>query len=145
MKPGIDYIGVSCGAFIVNEKNEVLLQKRGQQCKNNKGHWSLPGGALDYNERFHDGVKREILEELGIHIEIIDMLCVTEDIMPDEKQHWVTPQYFSKIIGGTLEIKEPEKCDAIQWFSLDHLPSPLTLPTQDALAAFLQRSKQQTI
>lgn len=145
MKPGFDYIGVGCGAFIVNEKNDVLLMKRGQQCKNFQGYWSLPGGALEYNERFHDGVKREIFEELGIHIEIIQLLCVTDDIMPEEKQHWVTPQYLSKIIGGTLEIKEPTKCDALQWFSLDHVPALLTLPTQNALAAFLALSKQKTI
>lgn len=145
MKPGFDYIGVGCGAFIVNEKNEVLLMKRGSQCKNNCGVWSIPGGALDYNEKFHDGVKREIFEELGVHIEIIALLCVTDDIMPSEKQHWVTPQYLSRIIRGSLAIKEPSKCDAIQWFSLDNLPSPLTLPTQDALAAFLKRSKQETI
>jgi ADP-ribose pyrophosphatase YjhB (NUDIX family) len=136
MKPGIDYIGVGCGAFIVNEKNEVLLMKRGQQCKNNKGYWTIPGGALDYNERFHDGVKREIFEELGIHIEITALLCLTDDIMPEEKQHWVTPQYLCKIIGGRLEIKEPTKCEAIQWFSFDDFPSPLTIPTQHALTVF---------
>ena len=44
MNPGKDYIGVGCGAFILNEKNELLLQQRNKEPE--KGYWSIPGGKL---------------------------------------------------------------------------------------------------
>lgn len=38
MKKSIDYIGVSCGAMIFNDKGELFLSKRSQNCKNERGH-----------------------------------------------------------------------------------------------------------
>ncbi|MBI2029344.1 NUDIX hydrolase [Candidatus Gottesmanbacteria bacterium] len=46
MKQGIDYIGISVGALIFNEKGEVFLSKRSQNAKNEKGCWEAPGGAV---------------------------------------------------------------------------------------------------
>lgn len=139
MKVGIDYVGVGVGALIVNEKHEVLLMKRSQQCKNKRGWWAIPGGTVEFNETFHTAIQREVREELGIEIEILFLLSLTDDIMPEEKQHWVTPQFLCNIVGGTLENKEPHKCEALQWFSLDTLPSPLTLPAENAITAYRKK------
>ena len=38
MKKGMDYIGVSCGAMIFNDKGELFLSKRSQNCKNERGY-----------------------------------------------------------------------------------------------------------
>jgi len=35
-----DYIGVGCGAFIINENSELLLHKRNKDPE--KGFWSIP-------------------------------------------------------------------------------------------------------
>lgn len=45
MKAGVDYIGVSVGALIINEKGEVFLSKRSLQARNERGKWEAPGGA----------------------------------------------------------------------------------------------------
>ena len=34
MKPGVDFVGVGCGAFILNEKNEMLLLRRTKNSRN---------------------------------------------------------------------------------------------------------------
>lgn len=47
MIQGKDYIGVGCGAFIVNEKNELLLQLRNKAPE--KEYWSIPGGRVEPN------------------------------------------------------------------------------------------------
>jgi len=64
MKAGIDYIGVSVGALLINDNGEILLQKRSQHVKNEKGKWEAPGGAVEFNERREDAIRREIKEEL---------------------------------------------------------------------------------
>ena len=48
MKKGIDYIGVSAGAIIFNEKGEIFLSKRSQNTKNEKGCWETPGGSVEF-------------------------------------------------------------------------------------------------
>ena len=51
---------ISQGAVIENQKGEVLILKRPD------GMWTLPGGCLDRNEDWSDGLRREIFEETGI-------------------------------------------------------------------------------
>jgi 8-oxo-dGTP diphosphatase len=128
-----------CGALIVNEKNEVLFQLRGSNTKNRAGYWTIPGGTLEFGELFHDAVKREIKEELNIDIEISALLCLVDDIIPEEKQHWVTPQYLAHIVSGEPTNMEPHKCDNIGWFSFDALPQPLTPMTTHAVKVYLER------
>ena len=48
MKPGVDYIGVGAGLFIINKKGELLLTKRSMSVRNEKGKWETPGGAVVY-------------------------------------------------------------------------------------------------
>lgn len=50
MKAGIDYIGVSAGALIVNKKGEILLTKRSMKARNEKGKWEAPGGQVHFGE-----------------------------------------------------------------------------------------------
>jgi len=85
-------------------------------------------------ERVEDALRREIKEELGIEIEIIQMLSVTNDIIEEENQHWVSPQFLCKIVGGEPQNLEPHKCDEIKWFSLDKVPEKITNTSADGLA-----------
>lgn len=127
MKAGIDYIGVSVGAVIINKKGEILLLKRSQNAKNEKGKWEAPGGAVDYWEKRDDAVKREMKEELGVEIVLIEVLQVVDEILPKDKQHWVGTSYLAKIKGNQKpKIMEPTKHDDIGWFDLNNLPSPLS-------------------
>ena len=139
MKQGIDYTGVGCGAFILNEEGKVLIMKRGVKCKNQKGYWQIPGGAIEFNETFHDALQREVEEELGIKIEVGELLALVDDIMHEEKQHWVTPQFLCKIKEGSIVNKEPEKCEEIRWCSLDEIPEPQTLYLRKAKEAYKER------
>lgn len=129
MKKWFDYIGVWCGAVILNKKNEILLMRRWKNVKNKSWWWSLPWGWVEFWETFKEAVKREIKEEIWLDIEVDELLSLTDDIMPEENQHWITPQYLCKVIWWKLENYEENKCDALEYFSLDNLPEKLTLPT----------------
>lgn len=131
MKKGIDYIGVAVGAMIVNSKKELFLSKRSQKCKNERGRWEIPGGSVDFGEKLTDAIKREAKEEYGIEIEILKQFPAADHIIPDEHQHWVPTTFLAKLKPGQIpKIMEPDKCDAIGWFSLDRLPSPLSIITK---------------
>ena len=53
-------------AFIVNERNEVLVVRRA--CEPAKGTLDLPGGFVDPGESIDGGMRREIFEETGCRV-----------------------------------------------------------------------------
>lgn len=57
--------GVS--ALIVRD-GRVLLVRRGKEPF--KGYWSLPGGTVEPGETPDEAVRREVLEETGLHVEV---------------------------------------------------------------------------
>ena len=134
MKRGIDYIGVGVGAAIINNKGQILITKRGKKAKNERGKWEIPGGSVEFGETLEKAIKREIKEELGIEIEVIELLNVCSHIIKSENQHWVSPTYICKIKKGTPKILEPEKCDEIGWFTIKEAEKlPLSIITKDDL------------
>lgn len=131
MKKGIDYIGVGVGALIINNEGKTFLAKRGKEVRNEKGLWEFPGGGVRFGDTVEDTIIREIKEEYGVDIEIIELLGVNNHIIPDEKQHWVSPCFICKIISGMPEILEPHKCDEIGWFTIEEASKmPISLVTQ---------------
>lgn len=131
MIQGKDYIGVGCGAFILNEKNELLLQLRNKAPE--KEYWSIPGGRVEMFETFEEAVKREVKEETGIEVHVIDLLGICNHIIQNEKSHWVSPCFLCKIVAGEPQILEPTKHLDMKWFSLNNLPDKITITTQNAI------------
>jgi mutator protein MutT len=137
MKKGTDYIGVGCGALIINEKEEALLLKRGGATRNNAGYWSQPGGTVEFGETVDEAIIREIKEELNVDIELIRYLNYTDHIIPHEKQHWVAIAYLAKIVGGELKNMEPDKHEEIKWFPITEMPELLAATTVNSVEAYL--------
>ncbi len=136
-KSGREYIGVGGGILILNKKGEVLLMKRSKNSKNEIGWWSKPGGAVNYNEKAIDAMKREIKEELGIDVKIWGYLPHTDHIIKRDKQHWIAINYLAKIKSGKPKIMEPHKCDKIKWFNLKKLPKKITRTTKEPVKNYL--------
>ena len=131
MLSGIDYIGVGVGAAIFNSEGKLFLKLRGKKAKNERGTWEIPGGSVEFGETLEDALKREIKEEYGIDISVIELLDVCSHIIPDEHQHWVSPTYICKITRGKPKIIEPKKCDAIGWFTQKEIVKlPLSIITK---------------
>lgn len=142
MQPGTDHIGVGVGVTLLNDKGELFLAKRSHECKNEKGYWETPGGALHQNETLEGCLHRELQEEYGIEVDIIEQ-WPAYDHMPDG-QHWVAITFEARLKPGHEPvINEPHKCDEIGWFSLDDLPEPLALTAQHDIATL--RSRQQSL
>jgi hypothetical protein len=109
----------------------VFLAKRGKNAKNERGHWENPGGSVNYGETLEHAVKREMKEEYGVEIEIISQFPAADHLIPADNQHWVATTFLARIKPGqTPQIMEPTKCDAIGWFPLGKLPSPLSRITK---------------
>jgi 8-oxo-dGTP diphosphatase len=119
MKRGKDYIGVGVGIAVFNDEGKIFITKRGQKANNDRGKWEIPGGGIEFGETMQEAAKREIKEENDIDVEIVDVLHVSDHIIPEEHQHWVTTTFICKHVGGEPKTMEPDKCEAVGWFTLE--------------------------
>lgn len=71
MKKGIDYTGVSVVFFCHDCKGRILMAKRSQNCRDEKGKWDIGGGGLDFGENVDETLAKEIMEEYCA--EILDL------------------------------------------------------------------------
>ncbi|PIE34569.1 DNA mismatch repair protein MutT [candidate division KSB3 bacterium] len=139
MRIGKDYIGVGVGAIVLNDEGKVFLAQRGPQAVNERGCWEFPGGRVEFGEKLGDAIQREFLEKYGMEIEVSELFSVSDHLLPDEEQHWVSPTFLARHVGGEPTIREPKKCTAIGWFSFSEVPAPLSVISQDDLHAYLEK------
>ena len=108
---------VGVGAVII-EQNRVLLVQRGREPL--KGKWSLPGGMLELGESLAEGVVREVQEETGLVVEVIELVELLDRVHresgPDGERvryHYVIADYLCRVVGGTLQASSD--ADGVRW------------------------------
>jgi 8-oxo-dGTP diphosphatase len=98
---------------VVIDKQRALLIRRGNAPL--LGQWSIPGGLLEPGETLAQGVARELQEETGLVVEVLDLIEALERIDPSvpgkdgvagdparPRFHYVILDYLCEIRGGTL-------------------------------------------
>ncbi len=99
---------VGVGALIFTRSGRrgpiLLVERAGEPLR---GYWSLPGGLVETGEKLEDAVRREVLEETGLHIEPVRRFDIFERIMRDAEgkaeYHYLLVDYVCKVLSGTLQ------------------------------------------
>ena len=64
-RPSTPLHSVSVAGAVINDDGRFLAI-----CRADNGRWELPGGVLELSETPEEGVRREVWEETGIHVEV---------------------------------------------------------------------------
>lgn len=94
---------------VVIEDGRALLIRRGSEPL--RGQWSIPGGMLELGESLQAGVARELLEETGLEVRVLDLIEVFDRIYVNETEpgpppdlrpryHYVIVDYLCERISG---------------------------------------------
>ncbi len=94
---------VYAGGIVVNEKNEILLQKR-----SDFKAWGLPGGALEFGETAEEACIREYFEETGLKVSVVSLLGISTNQIQN---------YPNGDIGQSVVIGFVLKSDNINLFN----------------------------
>lgn len=104
---------VGVGAVVVDGGRVLLVQRGGEPLR---GHWTLPGGVLEVGETLAEGVAREVKEETGLEVEIVELVEILDRIHRQEGRvrfHYVLADYLCRVTGG--ELRAASDADAVRW------------------------------
>ena len=119
-------VGAMC--IIERADGSVLLVRHSY-----RDRWGVPGGLLKRREAAPDGVLREVLEEVGLEVELLGEPAVVVDAVPQRvdlvfKARPAEGSDLDNVKPGSVEITETA------WFPRTELPA-LQFETTTALMA----------
>ncbi|HEX9745138.1 MAG TPA: NUDIX domain-containing protein [bacterium] len=119
--------GISVKVLLTNPEGKMLLLRRSVISTWNPGKYDLPGGKVEFGERFEEGLKREVEEETGLDIILDGFVGAVEDETDNFRVIHVIMAADSEI----KEIKLSEEHDKYVWADLSEIET-------DDLCSYLQ-------
>jgi ADP-ribose pyrophosphatase YjhB (NUDIX family) len=104
---------------VIIENNKVVLVK--EKHENSNSLWAFPGGGVEGKDAdLEAACRREVMEELGIEIEIIKpLLTITDKSWSHPEKKFIMYHFLAKRIG---EIKLGDDMAEYGWFDINNLP-----------------------
>jgi 8-oxo-dGTP diphosphatase len=128
---------VGVGAVILHG-DKVLLVRRGQSPS--FGKWTLPGGLVELGETTREAIAREIVEECGIKIRVVDVAGVIDRIVKDPtgrvRYHYVLVDYLA--YPESTDVAAGSDAAEAEWFAIDRLAE---LDTTQGLLDMIHRAQ----
>ena len=111
---------VGVGGVVVEDGAVLLVQRASEPLK---GQWSLPGGVVELGETLIEAVRRELREETGLEVRVLDMVEVFERISRDAddraRYHFVLIDNLCEPVGGTA--RAGSDVAAVAWARAEEL------------------------
>lgn len=110
------------GVIILDDKNRILLQQRGDD-----DHWCIPGGSMELGETVEETGIREVREETGLIVYDLKLFNVYSGESqyhkyPDGNEfYFVNVVFMTKDYEGALTIDQ-EETKELCFFELSALP-----------------------
>lgn len=110
---------ITVGIILLNDNNEVLLQKR---CNTGymDGMYALVSGHLEKNESLVNAIIREVKEEINLDIRSCNVTFVC--FIRSGNDNYINSYFKCDNFDGKIENMEIDKCLDLKWFNIDHLP-----------------------
>ncbi len=100
---------------VVNEKKQILLQKRSANKKHFPNKWALCSGLVISRESCDEAAVRELKEELGVEFQISD-LHLLEGNLNLTRFYYVITNY-----DESQFVIQKEELSSVKWFDLDEI------------------------
>jgi len=84
--------------------------------------WGIPGGGIAGEETLVETLERELQEELGIGIDVGDVLCLVETLPAGKVQHTLHCVFAGRVSGGLPAINPSQTTAlAVEWVSTEEI------------------------
>lgn len=100
---------------VINEKKQILFQKRSANKKHFPNKWALCSGLVISGESCDEAAVRELKEELGVEFQISD-LHLLEGNLNLTRFYYVITNY-----DESQFVIQKEELSSVKWFDLDEI------------------------
>ena len=120
----------SAGAIILDENGKILLEYR-----KDTGDWGIPGGYMEPGETFEETLRRELQEEMAIHVTEFTLYHVFSgknfyhEYPNGDRVYSVIALYTTDCFTGEIHADDTE-VEKTAFFALERLPDELTSTTR---------------
>jgi ADP-ribose pyrophosphatase YjhB (NUDIX family) len=132
-----DYPRVGVGAVVLDGAR-VLLVRRGRAPA--AGKWSLPGGLVELGESTREAIVREVEEECGVRVRVVDVAGVLDRVTRDREgrvqYHWVLVDYLA--VAESDGISAGSDAAECCWIEIERIGE---LETTDGLLDMIRRAQ----
>lgn len=136
-------IMAGAGVILINDKNEILLQKR-----LDNGRWDYPAGSMELGESFEECARREVSEETGLvcgELEFLMSLSGKDtyyEYPNGDKVYLAGMVYVCRDFGEEMKVQEEEVITQ-RFFPVDELPEIISPLKQRIFAKAREYIKEQ--
>lgn len=124
-------------ALLPSEDGSRILMVHNTGSRNT---WTLPGGTVEAGETLHEALIREVKEEAGLDIKVLDAAAINELRESESGKHYLLITFHAKIIGGRLGTNVPEEVAEVEWIELPR--ADLLMPYyQKGISSLIQQEK----
>jgi mutator protein MutT len=116
---------IEVAAGLVFREGKLLITQRYPEAHMG-GLWEFPGGKREPQESFSECLKRELMEELGIEVEVLDLV---ETITHEYPEKTVLLQFFR--CAWRKHEPQPLGCPDFRWITRNELRD-FSFPPADA-------------
>lgn len=123
---------VGIGAFVMNERREVLVVQESNGAFRGKGIWKFPTGVVDEGEDLYAAAVREVKEETDVDAEFVEVLAFRQS----HKEFFEKSDLFFLCmlhpLSSHIQIQESEIA-AAQWMPLEEYVAQPFVQTHDLM------------
>ena len=135
---------IAAAGIVINESGEILL------VKHNHDGWVFPGGQVEIGENVIDAVKREVMEEAGVDIDVGELFCVSSNTGKHPGYNGVKEvptkimlDFICRAKSGTPRPSDENSASA--YYPADSVPKLIIAPAVlERFKAFLEYSGRPT-
>ncbi len=116
---------------LIEANDRVLLIRRAVEPA--RGHWALPGGYMDAGELPVAALRREVREEVGIEIEVGELVEIFPMINSGGVSLGIVLAYRAWPLDMAAIPRASDDVDEAGWFSAENAPAPLAFDSTQRL------------
>lgn len=119
---------IEAAVFLINSKGQILLHKRGDVVRFNKGKWAIPTNHVEINQTNIDSLIERVWDLHGIKLEENDFRYLFVQKRNEEQQKRYTYHYYVKL---NIDIPHPKVNPAFatecKWYDFEELKKEMVI------------------
>ena len=108
--------------FIINSRNEVLIQQRSSNKKSDPNKWGLCAGHVDSGEDVFDSALRETYEEVGLELKKEDLIFIDKELVKKDNNSHFNYMYYCLCDWDVSKFTiQKEELNEVKWIGINEL------------------------